>query len=173
MPTEQEFKHIIDEYNGILYKIARSYTLGEADFKDLYQEMLIQLWQSYGRFRGESKISTWIYRVVLNTALTFQKKQKRNQSTNPIDNFSFKIPDEGGVGVEHVFQKEEKIELLYKCINQLGKDDRAIILLHLDEKKYDEIAEIIGLTTSHVGVKLMRIKKQLFKLLNEQGYGRI
>ncbi|MFK7775141.1 MAG: RNA polymerase sigma factor [Saprospiraceae bacterium] len=170
---EKDFKHIIDEYNGILYKIARSFTLGEADFKDLYQEMLIQLWQSYGRFRGESKISTWIYRVVLNTALTFQKKQKRQQSNNPIDNISFKIPDQGRAGVEQVFEKEKKIELLYKCINHLGKDERAIILLHLDEKKYDEIAEILGLTTSHVGVKLLRIKKQLFKLLNEQGYGRI
>ena len=116
MLAENDFKLIIDEYNGILYKIARSYTLEEADFKDLYQEMLIQLWQSYGRFRGESKISTWIYRVVLNTALTFQKKQKQKQSINPIDNFSFKIPDEGRVGVEQVFQKEEKIELLYKCI---------------------------------------------------------
>lgn len=173
MPTENDFKHIIDEYNGILYKIARSYTLGEADFKDLYQEMLIQLWKSYGRFRGESKISTWIYRVVLNTALTFQKKQNRKQAINPIDHISFRIADQGRVGVEQVFQKEEKIELLYKCINQLGKDERAIILLHLDEKKYEEIAEIIGLTTSHVGVKLLRIKKQLFKLLNEQGYGRI
>lgn len=170
---EKDFKQTIDEYNGILYKIARSYTLGDADFKDLYQEMLIQLWQSFGRFRGESKISTWIYRVVLNTALTFQKKQKRQQTANSIENISFKIPDQSRVAVEQIFEKEEKIELLYKCINQLGKDERAIILLHLDEKKYDEIAEILGLTTNHVGVKLLRIKKQLFKLLNEQGYGRI
>ncbi len=173
MLTENDFKPIIDEYNGILYKIARSYTLVEVDFKDLYQEMLIQLWKSYKRFKGESKISTWIYRVALNTALTFHKKQKRRQQTNPLENLSFKIPDDSGVGVEQVYRKEEKIELLYKCINQLGKDERAIILLHLEEKKYDEIAEIIGLSTSHVGVKLMRIKKQLFKLLNEQGYGRI
>ena len=173
MLAEKDFKLIIDEYNGILYKIARSYTLEEVDFKDLYQEMLIQLWQSYARFKGESKISTWIYRVVLNTALTFQKKQKRKQAINTMDHISFKIPDDSRGGVEQVFQKEEKIEMLYKCINQLGKDERAIILLHLDEKKYDEIAEIIGLTTSHVGVKLLRIKKQLFKLLNEQGYGRI
>lgn len=168
-----DFKNIIDEYNGILYKIARSYTTEEADFKDIYQEILIQLWQSFDRFKGESKISTWMYRVALNTALTFQKKQKRRKSTNPIERMNFKIADESGVGMAQIYQKEEKIELLYKCINLLGKDDRAIILLHLEEKKYEEIAEIIGLTTSHVGVKILRIKKQLFQLLNEHGYGRI
>jgi len=168
-----DFKKIVDQYNGILYKIARSYTTEEADFQDLYQEILIQLWQSFERFKGESKISTWIYRVSLNTALTFQKKQKREISTNPIDNASYKIAGGSGVGEEQVFQKEKKIELLYKCVNLLKKDDRAIILLHLEEKKYDEIAEIIGITVSHVGVKLMRIKKQLFQLLKEQGYGRI
>lgn len=168
-----DFKHIVDEYNGILYKIARSYTEEEADFKDMYQEMLIQLWQSFNRFKGESKISTWIYRVALNTALTFQKKQKRKLVTNPIDKTSFKIASESGVGELPILQKEAKIELLYKCINLLKKDDRAIILLHLEENKYDEIAEIIGITTSHVGVKLLRIKKQLFQLLNEHGYGGI
>ncbi len=168
-----DFKNIVDEYNGILYKIARSYTTEEADFKDLYQEMLIQLWQSFERFKGEAKVSTWIYRVSLNTALTFQKKQKKQFSTNPIDNVSYKIVEMSGVGEEVIFQKEKKIELLYKCVNLLKKDDRAIILLHLEEKKYDEIAEIIGITVSHVGVKLMRIKKQLFQLLKEQGYGRI
>ena len=109
-----DFKNIVDEYNGILYKIARSYTTEEADFKDLYQEMLIQLWQSFERFKGESKVSTWIYRVSLNTALTFQKKQKKKLSTNPIDNVSYKIAEVSGVG-EVVFQKEKKIELLYKC----------------------------------------------------------
>ena len=169
---KSDFKNIVDEYNGILYKIARSYTTEEADFKDLYQEMLIQLWQSFDRFKGEAKVSTWIYRVALNTALTFQKKQKRQIATNPIDNVSYKIAETSGVGEELVYQKEKKIELLYQCINLLKKDDRAIILLHLEEKKYDEIAEIIGITTSHVGVKLMRIKKQLFQLLKEHGYGR-
>lgn len=170
---KSDFKNIVDEYNGILYKIARSYTTDEADFKDLYQEMLIQLWQSFDRFRGDAKVSTWIYRVSLNTALTFQKKQKRNLFTNPIDKVTYKIAAISGVGEEPIFEKEKKIELLYKCVNLLKKDDRAIILLHLEEKKYEEIAEIIGITSTHVGVKLMRIKKQLFQLLKEQGYGRI
>ena len=169
---KSDFKNIVDEYNGILYKIARSYTMEEADFKDLYQEMLIQLWQSFDRFKGDAKISTWIYRVSLNTALTFQKKQKRKLSTNPIDKVSYKIVETGSVGEELNYQKEKKVELLYQCVNLLKKDDRAIILLHLEEKKYDEIAEIIGITTSHVGVKLLRIKKQLFQLLKEHGYGR-
>ena len=167
---QKKFKKIIDQHNGILYKIARSYTTEEADFKDLYQEILIQLWQSFPRFRGDAKISTWIYKVALNTSLRFQKQQKKQIKTNAIQTIDFKIADNSAATFLKNSQKEKQIELLYKCINQLAKDDRAIILLHLDGKKYQEVAEIIGISTSNVGVKILRIKKQLFQLLKEQGY---
>ena len=167
---QKEFKNIVDEYNGILYKIGRSYSTEEADFKDLYQEMLIQLWKSFARFKGESKISTWIYRVALNTALTFQRNQKRKKTPDSLENLGFKLSDQSGEALNRAFQKEEKIELLYHCINLLKKDDRAIVLLHLEGKKYDEIAEITGLKTNHIGVKLLRIKKQLHSLLEKNNF---
>ncbi len=170
---KKQFKKIVDEHNGILYKIGRSYTTEEADFKDLYQEMLIQMWKSLPNFKGDSKVSTWIFRVALNTALTHQKKLKRNRKTSSIENLGFKLVSEGSAGVEMMEKKEAKIELLYKCINLLKRDERAIILLSLEGKKYEEIGEIIGLTTSHVGVKIKRIKDRLHKLLKENNYGRI
>lgn len=168
---KNEFKKIVDQYNGILYKIGRSYTTEEADFKDLYQEMLIQLWKSFERFKGESKISTWIYRVALNTALTYQRNRKRRPASSDIENFKF--ADSSQEGIINANKKEAKIELLYHCINQLKKDDRAIILLSLEGNKYEEIADITGLTTSHVGVKIKRIKDRLQRLLKENHYGRI
>ena len=164
---EINFKNIVKEHNGIFYKIARSYTETDADFQDLYQEMLIQLWQSFPSFKGNSKRSTWIYRVALNTAISFTRKNKKRIVTS-------EIPEKGsGIEMEILEQKEQEIELLYKCIYRLSKDDRAIILLHLEEKQYDEIGEIIGLSTSHVGVKLLRIRKKLQDYLIQEGYERI
>lgn len=168
---KKQFKNIIDQHNGILYKIGRSYTTEEADFKDLYQEMLIQLWKSLDKFRGKSKISTWIYRVALNTALTYKRKSKRRKPTDGLDKMNEKMACQDDEAIEMVKETEQKIELLYKCINLLKKDERAIILLHLDGRKYEEIAEIIGLTKNHVGVKIKRIKDRLHRLLKEHNYG--
>ncbi len=167
------FKQIVDEHNGILYKIGRSYTTIEPDFKDLYQEMLIQLWKSMPNFKGKSKVSTFIYRVALNTALTYTRNQSRKPKTNPMERVNYKIADEGGAAIEAMREKEAKLELLYKCINLLKREERAIILLHLEGKKYEEIAHIIGLTTSHVGVKLKRIRERLQKLLKKEQHGRV
>ncbi len=159
-----DFQHIIDENNGILYKIARSYTRQEVDFKDLYQEILVQLWQSYPRFEGKSKVSTWMYRVALNTAMTFVKKKGRN-ATAPLEN-NFQIADRPFERQEAQKEEQDQLNALYAAINQLKKDERAIILLHLEGKQYDEIAEIIGITTSNVGVKLLRTKDKLKKILS-------
>lgn len=168
---KKEFKNIIDQHNGILYKIGRSYTTEEADFKDLYQEILIQLWKSLDKFQGKSKISTWIYRVALNTALTYKRNSKRRKLSDSLDKMNEKVACSGGEAMEVMKETEQKIELLYKCINLLKKDERAIILLHLDGRKYEEIAEIIGLTKNHVGVKIKRIKGRLHRLLKEHNYG--
>ncbi len=165
-----EFQHIIEEHNGILYKIGRSYTQNAVDFDDLYQEMLIQLWQSYPRFKGASKISTWMYKVALNTAITFVKKHKRHQHQSTEQLPLSITPEESPFKDE---EQQQKIELLYACINELKKEERAIILLHLEGNQYDEIAEIMGITVSNVGVKLLRIKKKLQKQLTAKGYARI
>ena len=157
---ELNFEQMIKEYYPIIYKICRVYSDGE-DFDDLYQEVLVSLWKSHQSFQGKSKLSTWLYRVTLNTALTYQRKaSKKKQQVSFDQNFDIAATD----GEKQ--EQEAEIERLYKAIAQLKKDDRSIILLYLEEKKYEEIAEITGLTTTNVGVRVNRIKKRLFQLLN-------
>lgn len=163
---EQQFAQLIDRHNGILYKIARSFSDTGEDLRDLYQEMLIQIWQAFPSFRGEAQVSTWVYRVALNTALSFQKKLRRSKPTVSFNQQAFDLPVEEHSEHEH----QRRVDLLYRCINQLPKDERAIILLHLEEKSYEEIAEIIGITVNLVGVKIFRIKKKLQQLLLAWGY---
>ncbi|MFK7932044.1 MAG: RNA polymerase sigma factor [Saprospiraceae bacterium] len=165
---QNEYKRIVDKYNGILYKIARSYTSEEADFKDLYQEILIQLWKSFDNFQGKAKLSTWIYRVALNTALTFQRNRKRQPKSEQFESVNISLVDHSVADIARVKERESQIELLYQCIYQLKKDQRAIILLYLDGRKYDEIAEITGLKANHIGVKISRIKQQLQKIMAEK-----
>lgn len=170
---QKDFQHIIDEHYAILYKIARAYAQDEADFEDLYQEMLIQLWQSLTRFKGKSKLSTFIYRIVLNTALTHQRKQKRTLTAVKLEEHAFRLKDNSAEQYNKASAKEKQIELLYSCINELKKEDRAIILLHLEGKSYEETAEIMGLSTSNIGVRLLRLKKRLQQLLIARGYERV
>lgn len=170
---ETAFRHIIDEHYGILFKIGRAYTRDDADFADLYQEILIQLWESYPRFKGQSKLSTWIYRVALNTALTHTRKEKRRPAGHSIEKEAFRLSDDSQLQSEEQQQKERNIELLYQCINELKKDERAIILLHLDGNSYEETAQIMGISTSNVGVRLLRTKKKLQKRLIAKGYERV
>ncbi len=166
-----DFKSIIDQYHPLLYKIGRSYTDEVSDFEDLYQEMLIQIWQSLKNFRQQSKLSTWIYKVALNTALTYRKKQRRKLPQ--VSTELIKELDQPTASTEDTLDQEAEINLLYESIKALKKDDRALILLHLEGKQYHEIAEIMGITTSNVGVKLLRIKKKLFELLKARGYARV
>ena len=168
-----KFQHIIDQHHGILYKIGRAYSHNKTDFEDLYQEMLIQLWQSFPRFQQQSKLSTYIYRVVLNTALTHQRKQKRQLKAVPLEEQAFRIKDHSGGLPIAAYEKEKEIDLLYECINELKKEDRAIILLHLEGRSYEEMAEITGLSSSNIGVRLLRLKKKLHKLLIKKGYERV
>lgn len=170
---EETFKNIVAEHNGILYKIARSYAAEKVDFDDLYQEILIQLWKSFNRFEGKAKLSTWIYRVALNTALTFTKKKKRGPQLSEVNSWVINKIDESVEDLAYEQEQQQRIDLLYACINELAKDERALILLHLEGKSYEESAEIMGITSNYVGVKIIRIKKRLYKLLSEKGYGRI
>ena len=170
---KREFQHIIDQHYGILYKIGRAYTQDQADFDDLHQEMLIQLWQSYTRFKGNSKLSTFIYRVALNTALTHQRKAKRRVDRPGIEDHFYHLPDNSGSETEATRQREEQIKLLYECINELKKEDRAVILLHLEGNAYEEMADILGITVNNIGVRLLRVKKRLQKSLIAKGYARV
>ncbi|MCF8330915.1 MAG: RNA polymerase sigma factor [Bacteroidales bacterium] len=167
----EDFKSVIDKYYPLLYKIGRSFTNNKADFDDLYQEMLIQVYHSMKQFKGKSKMSTWIYRVALNSAISYSRKHKRKEREISRDNFN--LHENSSDEKNDVNEREKKIELLYESINELKKDERALILLHLEGKQYDEIAEIMGISRTNTGVKIMRIRKKLQRILTKKGYERI
>ncbi|PLX21701.1 MAG: hypothetical protein C0599_07520 [Salinivirgaceae bacterium] len=165
----EDFKSIIDRHHPILYKIGRAYATPD-DFDDLYQEMLINLWKGLKSFKGQSKISTWIYRVVLNTALTYQRNSKKKKHSQvDIDNVQI-ISD--GYSTAEKETLENDIQLLYKAIRMLKKEDRSVILLYLEENSYEEIGEILGIKSGNVGVKINRIKKRLQEHLTTLNYER-
>jgi len=155
MHTKREFISAIKENEGILYKVTRLYTNSTEDQKDLYQEIVYQLWKSYPSFKANSKISTWMYRVALNTAISNLKKEQRKGTRVSVDNFLLNKIDE----VDTVM--EERITLLYAHIKKLSIVEKGIILLHLEGKNYDDIAAITGFTKTNIGTRLARIKQKL------------
>lgn len=155
MPKEDEFVHIIKENQGIIFKITTVYTDTRDDQQDLYQDIVFQLWKSYDSFRSESKISTWMYRIALNTALTRLKKKKRLKNAVSID----KVVMQQVENYDSEF--EAKLKIMYSHIKQLNAIDKGLILLLLEGKKYDEIAEVTGLSPTNVGTRISRIKQKL------------
>jgi len=155
MRTKKEFIQDIKENEGIIYKITRIYSNNTEDQKDLYQEIVYQLWKSYSSFNENSKISTWMYRIALNTAISNLKKEKRKGSKVSIENLLLNQMDQ----VDTVM--EERITLLYAHIKKLSIVERGIILLHLEGKNYDEIAAITGFTNTNIGTRLARIKQKI------------
>lgn len=158
---EKEFVQIISQNQGIIHKVCSIYCDSEEDRRDLFQEILAQLWKSFPTFRSEAKFSTWMYRVALNTAITSFKKNKRqpDQSGLEIDKFQLAVE-------EYDHETEEQIKLLHKGIAQLSGIEKSIVLLYLENKKYEEIAEITGITQNYVRVKMNRIKKKLKNYMN-------
>lgn len=157
MPKEEDFVRIIKKHEGVIFKITTMYTDNRDDQKDLYQDVVYQLWKSFDSFRQESKISTWMYRIALNTALTRLKKSKRMGNTVSID----RVVLEQTENYDPEF--EEKLRVLYAHIKQLNVIEKGLMLLLLEGKKYEEIAEITGLSPSNVGTKISRIKQKLTK----------
>jgi RNA polymerase sigma-70 factor (ECF subfamily) len=138
---------------GIAHKVCNVYFRDADDRQDVMQEMMYQLWRSYPGFDGRSKFSTWMYRVCLNTALTFRRKSKHDKK-EPLSNKHEQVVDE-------ISDKKETTEMLLKAIELLSPVNKAIMLLYLEEMSYDEIAEITGLTRSNVSVRIMRAKEEL------------
>ena len=154
---KESFIEIIKQHRGLIYKVCHSYCSDPTDRKDLEQEILLQLWKSMGRFDGRVKLSTWMYKVALNTAIMFYRSQSRYKGKNRLlDASILSIPEEEK---DEVYA--EHLSLLYRYINQLGDHDRALILLYLDGIKQSEIADILGITESNVSSKINRIKKKL------------
>lgn len=146
-------------FSGIIIKICRAYTNTQEDFEDYYQEVCLQIWRSKDNFRAQSEMSTWIYRLTLNVCLTLLKKKKNNKQ-HIISN---DLPPEA-IEDSHVFT-DESLNQLYDAIKKLSEVDRAVILLYLEEKTYQEIADIIGTNTNNIGVRIKRIKERLKKIL--------
>ena len=160
---EKEFLQIIRKDQGIIHKVCNIYCDNEEDRNDLFQEILAQLWKSFPTFRNESKVTTWMYRVALNTAITSFKKERRRPEQKKLSQDFFQLAD-----VENDPETEESIRQLHKAIAQLTGIEKSIVLLFLEDKKYEEIAEITGITQNYVRVKMNRIKKKL-KILMENG----
>ena len=153
------FEDIIFEHQSIIHKICNIYAQSDFDKEELFQEITIQLWRSYPSFRGESKLSTWLYRVALNTALNRKKKHQKELRTVSLSTMPAKE-------FMNDSQKND-YTTLYRAISKLKPVERAVILLYLDENSHKEIAEIIGITVKNVSVKIVRIKAKLLTLIKE------
>jgi len=153
------FLDILEKNIGIILKISRAYTQSIQDKEDLINDITLELWKSFKRFKGDSKISTWIYRVAINTSMNFNRKKKSDKLYFPRDlkqfesqNWIIDPPD------------SSPSEILYQCIDELNQLNKAIILLYLDGNSHNEISEITGISKTNVGTRISRIKEQIKNL---------
>ena len=160
---EKEFLQIIKKNQGIIHKVCNIYCDDQDDRNDLFQEIVAQLWKSFPSFREESKFTTWMYRVALNTAITTFKKTKRRPDQNRLTYENFQVKDEN-----YDTETEDEIKNLHRAVAQLTGVEKSIVLLFLENKKYEEIAEITGITQNYVRVKMNRIKKKLKKFMETE-----
>jgi len=158
---EHKFVTELETNQNIVHKVCSLYTSDKDAHKDLFQEITIQLWKAYPKFRGESKFSTWMYRVALNTAITLYRKSKRRVTTQNYDSVIFKIKTD-----EYDPTEEQQLKLMYNAIRELGDIDKALVFLYLEEKNYSEISETLGITEVNARVKMNRIKTKLRTILN-------
>lgn len=157
---EKEFVSLLNQHRGIIFKICKVYCQQEDDRRDLFQEIVLQLWKAFPTFRHEANISTWMYRIGMNTAISNYRKEKIRKPAVAFSKLTFPLPD--------LSESEENImetALLYKAINHLSQIEKALVLLYLDEKSYEEMSVILGISKTNVGVKLNRIKTKLEKLI--------
>lgn len=160
---EKQFIELINQHRGILFKVCNLYCNDAEDRKDLFQEIVLQLWRSFQSFRNDAQPSTWMYRVALNTAISNFRKESRKPERFAISDSELEIPD-----MSDIADKDENLNSLKLSINQLTKIEKAIIMLYLDEKSYEEIAEIMGISKTNAGVKINRIKAKLAKIIKEK-----
>jgi RNA polymerase sigma-70 factor (ECF subfamily) len=155
-----EFLKLIERHQGIVHKVCTMYTRMEEDRKDLFQEIVYQLWKSYPTFQNKAEFSTWMYRVALNTALLRVRKRAKDAQITSLQDCDLDIPDNTGDP-----DLEDDLRELFRAINRLNEFERSIIMLYLDRKSYAEISGITGLTESAVSVRLVRIKAKLREYL--------
>ena len=159
--TEQNFVTLLQEHQNIVHKVCRIYTNDSDAHKDLFQEITIQLWKAFPKFRGDSKFSTWMYRVGLNTAITLYRKSLRQVQSQPIESVEFKLSYE-----VYDDTKDEQLKLIYSAVRKLNDIDKGIVFLYLENKNYKEISETLGISEVNARVRMNRIKTKLKTQLN-------
>ena len=158
MDLKDEFVELVTRYKDVIFKVCYIYAEKD-DIEDYYQEVLIQIWRSLPKFRGESKVTTWIYRISLNTCISHVRKNtKGNINKVPLIDVNL---------WENDIEKKQQVDEMYSLINKLNKLEKAIILLWLEDRDYEDIATIVGITKANVAVKINRIKEKLRKLSNQ------
>ena len=164
--NKEDLLHLVQDNKGIIFKICNSYCHNKNDREDLAQEIVYQLWRSGKNFNPDHKFSTWMYRVALNVAISFYRKEKRSEPTLSLDEYLIDIEDTGGESAE----MEDNINRLQQFINELKELDRALMILYLESKNYKEIGDILGISETNVATKISRIKeklKQKFSYIND------
>lgn len=158
---EHKFVTELQDNQNIVHKVCTLYTNDRDSHNDLFQEITIQLWKAYPKFRGEAKFSTWMYRVAINTAITLYRKHKKRIDTADYESIIFKIKAD-----EYDETEELQLKLMYKAVKQLNDVDKALVFLYLEDKNYTEISETLGITEVNARVKMNRIKTKLKTILN-------
>lgn len=148
------FTNLLREHNGLIYKVCYIYAEDSDHLNDLYQEVTANLWTGFDSFSGKSQISTWIYRVAINTCVSYIRRNARHSKSTALDENAFSVVDPG-------IERAEQLRQMYEMISLLGRLDKAIIMLWLDEYSYDEIASLTGLSRNNIATRIHRIKQRL------------
>lgn len=156
---QQRFLQLADAYKDVIAKVCSVYSSDSAPFADLYQEVMINIWTGLESYRGDAKVSTWIYRLAINTCITLHRRNRRHSLGVPVEG-AFDIPDTDS-------STTESIRELYRLISLLDPFDKALITLWLDEKSYDEISSILGISKANVATRLHRVRARLSSLANQ------
>lgn len=156
---------MIEEHQLLLHKVCRIYASNEVDQQDLFQEIVIQLWKAYPKFKGDSKLSTWLYRVAINTAITGLRRKKDFITSYEPENLPHPSDDNTSA------DQEEQLQQLYKAIAQLNEVEKAIVMLYMEDRSYDEMEEIMGISSGTLRVKMNRIKDKLRQLTKTIEHG--
>ena len=160
--AERQFEKDIREHELLLHKVCRIYAYTDADRQDLFQDIVIQLWKAYPKFRGEAKLSTWLYRVAINTAITGLRRKKDFITATEPEKLPVNVSDDESSAAE-----EERLKQLYNAIEHLSQIEKAVVMLYMEDRTYEEMEDILGISSGTLRVKMNRIKEKLRQLTKQ------